>query len=579
MELTIMNKQNITKSFASKLINEQFPQWENLPIKEVAIQGWDNRTFHLGNDMLIRLPSTATYALQVEKEQTWLPKLAPHITLHIPKPIEMGKPTDEYPWHWSIYQWLPGTSANMVQCDETNLAIIAKKLANFLHELHTIKTTNAPEPGKHNFFRGGDLAIYDEETKTALATLKDIIDIKKTSEVWQQALTSTWHKKPIWIHGDMSLDNILLNNDKQITAIIDFGLMAVGDPACDLTIAWTLLKNENRMIFKSAVNLDENTWQRARGWALWKALITLVAIDNKNSNKAKEQLRIINDIIYEHSIQNRIKQCAQLWQLKHIKAYDNLSHNWTAKAYSTKNKKNVVLKICTNKNIFQKEKNALQYFNHNSSVKLLAFSDLYNALLLEQIKPGTPLKKLFPEHDQLATQYAADLIQKMHPKPIENNHTFATVTQWLKRLSTCKHKEIQQHHLDKAQAIAQKLLKIQNKQYVLHGDLHHDNILQDATSWKAIDPQGVIGELAYEVGAYMRNPIPELYQHKDIAKIIEQRLETFARLLNIDKQRIAKWSYVQAVLAACWAAEDNLDVTPFIAHAETIAYFIQEFGS
>lgn len=295
-----MNKKDITTDLAKKLINAQFPQWANLPIEEIQHQGCDNRAFRLGDDMLMRLPSAECYASQVQKEQMWLPKLASHITLHIPKPIAMGMPTDEYPWHWSIYQWLPGTSANMMQCDDTDLVIIAKQLAHFLHELHKIDTTAAPEPGKQNFYRGGDLAIYDQETKAALATLKNIIDTKKAAEVWQQALASKWHKKPIWVHGDLSPGNILLNDQKEVTAIIDFGSMAADDPACDLTIAWTLLKNESRNIFKSSLNLDENTWQRARGWALWKALITLAAIDDKFSDEAKEQIYIINDVINEN---------------------------------------------------------------------------------------------------------------------------------------------------------------------------------------------------------------------------------------------------------------------------------------
>lgn len=290
-------KINITLSLAKDLITEQFPQWAHLPIKPVEVGGWDNRTFHLGTEMSIRLPSAQCYAAKVQIEQKWLPILAPHLSLRIPKPLAMGKPCKDYPFNWSIYQWIEGKSANILTIDELHLERIAWQLVQFLRELHKIDPADDPLAGPHNFYRGGDLRVYDFETRQALAKLQDIINVAAATAVWEQALISQWDKSPVWVHGDLSAGNILIH-DNQLTAVIDFGGMAVGDPACDLVIAWTFLKHESRKFFKTNVGLDDNTWTRARGWALWKALITLVPlIDNQTSLEFLKQKEIIADLI------------------------------------------------------------------------------------------------------------------------------------------------------------------------------------------------------------------------------------------------------------------------------------------
>lgn len=297
------NKFDVSVSLIKNLIFEQFSQWKNLPIKEVEVQGWDNRTFRLGSEMLIRMPSAECYAVKVEKEQKWLPILAKHLSIKIPEPIAMGKPSKDYPWNWSIYKWIEGKSANTLNVNEKDLENIAKQVAQFLNELHKIDTAGAPSPGKHNFYRGGDLSVYDKETRSAIEKLKTFISAENVLKVWEKALGSAWNKNPIWIHGDLSAGNILIQNNR-LVGIIDFGGTAVGDPACDLVIAWTFLKNKSRKIFKANVNLDNDTWTRARGWALWKAVITLDSLKDKTSLEAFEQKNIIEEIISKHELDN-----------------------------------------------------------------------------------------------------------------------------------------------------------------------------------------------------------------------------------------------------------------------------------
>lgn len=280
----------------TELISTQFPEYTNLPIKAVEPNGWDNRTFRLGKQMSIRLPSAERYAAKVSIEHIWLPKLGSNLSIPIPTPIAIGNPAKNYPWNWSIYGWIEGQSANTLHIDDKTLERLGLQLADFLNELQAIDSSDGPLPGEHNFFRGASPIVYDAETRSAIDRLEAHVDAAKATSVWEQAISSRWEKKTVWIHGDFSAGNILINNN-QLAGVIDFGGMAVGDPSCDLVIAWTLLKETSRDKFKSALRLDEDTWDRARGWALWKALITLEALEDKVGLKAKEQLLVIEEVL------------------------------------------------------------------------------------------------------------------------------------------------------------------------------------------------------------------------------------------------------------------------------------------
>jgi aminoglycoside phosphotransferase (APT) family kinase protein len=289
----------INEHLVTKLISEQFLQWKDLPIKSVPHQGCDNKTFRLGDHMLVRVPSSEEYVRQVKKEHKWLPLLAPNLPLPIPEPIAMGKPSKYYPWNWSIYRWLDGDSANSLKLDDINLETIALQLAHFLNEFHKFDAAGAPTPGLHNWWRAAHTSVYDAETRMLIYKLKNFINVDKATSLWEVAISSKWGKDPVWVHGDISSGNILLKDNK-LSAVIDFGCMGIGDPACDLTIAWTFFKNKSREVFKNSIGLDPNTWSRARGWALWKALYELSQLEDKSSTKAIEQKRIIHDVLSEH---------------------------------------------------------------------------------------------------------------------------------------------------------------------------------------------------------------------------------------------------------------------------------------
>ncbi|NKE48711.1 aminoglycoside phosphotransferase family protein [Roseomonas frigidaquae] len=263
-------------ALARRLVQTQFPQWGGLPVRPVAEGGQNNLTFRLGAHLLIRLPSAERYVAQVAKEQAWLPRLAPHLPLPIPRPIALGAPGDGFRWPWSIYDWIIGDVARPERIRDPQG--LAEDLAGFLLALQAIDPTDGPAAGAHNFHRGGALAVYDAETRAAIAGLGDEIDAPAALAIWDAALASAWDAPPVWIHGDVAPGNLLLRAGR-LCAVIDFGNMGVGDPACDLVPAWTMFDPPARQRFRNSLALDPGTWDRARGWALWKALITWRAPD------------------------------------------------------------------------------------------------------------------------------------------------------------------------------------------------------------------------------------------------------------------------------------------------------------
>jgi aminoglycoside phosphotransferase (APT) family kinase protein len=288
---------HIDAALVTRLVTAQFPQWAGLPVTPAEPNGWDNRTFRLGDELSVRLPSADRYAAQVEKEHRWLPFLAPRLPLPVPVPLAMGVPGDGYPWRWSVYRWLDGAPASSARVDDLNE--LARSLAEFLTTLQQVDPTGGPPPGPHNFFRGGPPETYDAETRGAIAALHGRIPAATATAAWEAALAATWHGPPVWVHGDVAATNLLVK-DGRLSAVIDFGSSGVGDPACDLTVAWTFLSGESREAFRAALPADAATWARGRGWALWKALITLAALVDTDPVEAARARRVVDDVLAEH---------------------------------------------------------------------------------------------------------------------------------------------------------------------------------------------------------------------------------------------------------------------------------------
>jgi aminoglycoside phosphotransferase (APT) family kinase protein len=288
----------IDERLARRLVASQFPQWAGLPVRRVELDGVDNRTFRLGRQLTLRLPAGDWYALQVEKEQRWLPRLAPQLPLPIPAPVAKGEPGEGYPYAWSVYRWLDGEPAG--ERSIVDLTAFAGALAAFLVALARIDAGDGPPPGPHNFYRGGPLSTYADETLRAIDALGDEIPGDAAKRVWDDAMARSWRRDPVWFHGDVATGNLLLR-DGRLGAVIDFGCSGVGDPACDVVIAWTLLSGASRDAFRSALGVDRDTWSRGRGWALWKALITLVGQLDGDPRGAAVSRRVVDRVLADRA--------------------------------------------------------------------------------------------------------------------------------------------------------------------------------------------------------------------------------------------------------------------------------------
>ena len=194
--------------------------------------------------------------------------LGPQLPLLVPVPVGKGVPGEGYPWHWTVYAWLPGEVAALAPV--ADMSQVAKSLAQLVRALQAID----PAGGPVSMFRGGTLADRDPVSQAAAAALQGSLDVSPALEVWEAAVAEpAWTGPPVWMHGDLHPANLLVSNG-ELAGVIDFGLLGVGDPACDLMVAWTYLSADARQVFRDALAVDDPTWARGRGWALHLGLMT-----------------------------------------------------------------------------------------------------------------------------------------------------------------------------------------------------------------------------------------------------------------------------------------------------------------
>ncbi|WP_369214076.1 aminoglycoside phosphotransferase family protein [Streptomyces flavofungini] len=255
----------IGEALARRLLAAQFPQWAELPLTLVDPAGSDHVIYRLGQELALRLPRHDGAIGQARKEAEWLPRLAPRLPLAVPVPMGVGEPAFGYPWPWAVSRWLDGRVATAEALEDS--AETAVRLAEFLTALQSFRTEDFPEDA-----RGGltaqPLADRDSATRAAIAEVEGTFDTTAMTELWEAALNApAWEGPPVLFHGDFHTGN-LLTRDGSLSAVIDFGELGMGDPACDLTIAFTLMSARSRAVFREALGVDDATWTRGRGLAL-----------------------------------------------------------------------------------------------------------------------------------------------------------------------------------------------------------------------------------------------------------------------------------------------------------------------
>lgn len=275
-----------------QLLNEQFPEWSHQTIHPLSHQGTDNVMLKLGENKILRFPRTQRSEESLKKEFLWLPKLDSSLPIQIPHILGVGRPNEQYPYQWAIVNFLEGRSPS--DSNPLNLTLAAKDLGNFIKELQKVDTINAPLCS-----RKPPSMSCDKETRESMLALSDVFDIKVIDKLWDLALeVSSWKMDPVWLHGDIHAGNLLVQGRK-LTGVIDFGMSGVGDPACDLIVAWMLFDQDAREIFHSAVNPDEAMWDRARGCALHFGIMAYSYYKNRDPFLAGVAKRTLNEILMD----------------------------------------------------------------------------------------------------------------------------------------------------------------------------------------------------------------------------------------------------------------------------------------
>ena len=256
------------------------------------------------------------------------------------------------------------------------------------------------------------------------------------------------------------------------------------------------------------------------------------------------------------NISEIVRNVAKRYSLSELTPVANLSYNYVASG--AQNKQPIILKLSLDVDGLKREVNALNAFAEYGAPKILAEDN--GLLLLERAVPGASLRSHFPTKDHDTVSIVCSAMQRLHAAPLAPNHNFVHIREWLGALDQYTTSDDQlARYLQQAIRLKNQLLAIPATEVLLHGDLHHDNILQNGHDWIAIDPKGVVGTSDYEVAAFIRNPIPELLTLVDPKSIIHDRISAFSTTLGIPQERILDWCFVQSVLSWIWAIEDGCD--------------------
>ncbi len=278
-----------------RLVEDQFPQWAGLAVERFDSGGTTNWIFRLGDERYVRLPRRPAAPATIELEQTGLERLAPELPVAIPTVLRRGRPGLGFPLPWTVLDWVPGEPATPDRIrDPVSLAF---DVAELVRALRQVDPTDAPSPNKENHGRGCPLAWRDDSVRHALDACSGLIDVDAATRIWERALDAPeWDGPPTLLHGDLIAGNVLIV-DGRLSGVVDFGCLAVGDPATDLLAAWGIFGPTARGVFREALDVDDASWARGAGWALSVGVIALWYYLHSSPEMTRQNHHLIDQVL------------------------------------------------------------------------------------------------------------------------------------------------------------------------------------------------------------------------------------------------------------------------------------------
>ncbi len=281
------------------ILRNQQPQWAHGPITEISSTGTDHALYRLGDDAVARVPPGRSATRPIDTEFRWLPWLAERLPIEIPRPLARLEPTPLFPYQWSVHSWIDGECGTTAPIDRAFLAV---DLARVLQALQGLNPAGGPPSVEAYCWRGIPLQMQDASTREAIASSRRSIDVAAVTSAWETVLdTPEWTGPPVWIHGDVAAGNLIFR-DGRLAALIDWACMAVGDPACELVVAWELLDESSRETLRAELAIDDATWERGRGWALSTAVGALAYYEDSNPFMADQARRKLRSLLGEAAV-------------------------------------------------------------------------------------------------------------------------------------------------------------------------------------------------------------------------------------------------------------------------------------
>ena len=273
-------------------------------------------------------------------------------------------------------------------------------------------------------------------------------------------------------------------------------------------------------------------------------------------------------VIWLHSLPLLIEKLSRFWSLTNIEPASNM--NWNYVAYATQHKKiNVAFKMSYDPTLIKNEYHVLTYFDGHGAIKLLDYSEEHHAILLERALPGRSLKENDPAQIQETIHSYSQVIKKIASLTLPNS-SFCHVNTWLDAIDHIRDLRIDKRYVDKAKQLKSHLLQSSNKEYLCHGDLHLENIIQNKNDWLAIDPKGIIGEMAFEAAAFDLLYDDEMTNIKTGQSKIIDRIQQLSNALKIDNDRLLSWVFLRIMISIQWFVEDKGDPSRMIQLANYV---------